>query len=67
LAYDTKALISSIALNVAKSKTLKEAYVAIMKTANVEGVCLPSYEEQLNEIKELRENVTDIEKKVAEL
>jgi len=54
VAFDTKALLSSIAQNVAKSKTLKEAYVSIMKTANVEGVCLPSYEEQLNEIEDLR-------------
>jgi hypothetical protein len=46
--------LSAAAQNVAKSKTLKEAYVGIMRLANVEGVQLPSYEDALAEIEELR-------------
>jgi len=54
MADDTKALLSLLADNVAKSKTLKEAYMSIMKAANVEGVAIKTYEEAIEEIEELR-------------
>jgi hypothetical protein len=54
MAYDTKAMFSLLADNVAKSKTLKEAYLVIMKAANVEGVAIKPYEEALEEIEEAR-------------
>jgi hypothetical protein len=54
MAYDTKVALTAAALNIVKSKTLKEAYVGVMRLANVEGVQLPSYEEALEEIEELR-------------
>lgn len=54
MAFETKALLSQIGQNIAKSQTLKEAYLSVQKTANVEGVNLPSYEEALEEIEEAR-------------
>jgi hypothetical protein len=59
MAYDTKVALAAAAQNVAKSKTLKEAYVGIMRLANVEGVQLPSYEDALAEIEELRKGAND--------
>jgi hypothetical protein len=58
MAYDTKVALSAAAQNIAKSKTLKEAYVGVMRLANVEGVQLPSYEDALAEIEELRREPT---------
>ncbi|MCL2633543.1 MAG: hypothetical protein FWD34_03405 [Oscillospiraceae bacterium] len=54
MAFETKALLSTIADNIAKSETLKEAYSVVMKAANVEGVSLPSYEEAVEEVKAMR-------------
>jgi hypothetical protein len=44
MAYDTKFMIGLIAQNIAKSKTLKEAYDSVKVAACVEGMQLPSYE-----------------------
>jgi len=52
--YETKVLLSLLADNIARAKTPKEAYAVIVAAANVEGVNLPSYEEKLAEIEELR-------------
>jgi hypothetical protein len=57
MAYDTKVALAAAAQNIVKSKTLKEAYVGVMQLANVEGVQLPSYEDALAQIQELREEV----------
>jgi len=54
MAYDTKAMFSLIANNIAKSKTLSEAYAAVMEAANVEGVNLPTYEEKIAELEKIR-------------
>jgi hypothetical protein len=54
MAFETKALLSSLADNIAKSATLKEAYMVVMKAANVEGVSVPTYEEAIKELEELR-------------
>jgi hypothetical protein len=54
MAYDTKALVVALADSVAKSNTLKEADLTIMKAANVEGVALKSYEDAIEEIEEAR-------------
>jgi len=56
MAYDTKALLSSLAQNVAKSESVEEAYLAVMKTANVEGVQIPTYDEAMEELEGLRKN-----------
>ncbi|MCL2754694.1 MAG: hypothetical protein FWD35_03120 [Oscillospiraceae bacterium] len=54
MALETKVILTATADNIAKSKTLKEAYVCVQNMANVEGVALPSYEDKLTEIRELR-------------
>jgi hypothetical protein len=54
MALETKALLSLLADNIAKSQTLKEAYSVVMKAANVEGVSVLSYEDALEEIEQLR-------------
>lgn len=55
MAYDTKAMFSLIANNIAKSASLEEAYAAVLEAANAEGVSLPTYEEKIAEIKAIRE------------
>jgi hypothetical protein len=50
VAYETKVILMLLAQQVAKSKTIKEAYGAIARAANVEGVNLPPFEEFLAEI-----------------
>jgi len=54
---ESKMLLSAIAKNIAKSHTLKEAYICVQHMANVEGVALPSYEDELAELKELRSEI----------
>ena len=54
MAFEIKAILSALADSIAKSKTLKEAYMAVMKAANVEGVSIPTYEDAMKEIEELR-------------
>ena len=49
MAYETKVILSLLAQLIGKSKTIKEAYNAIVKAANVEGVELPSYEDFVKE------------------
>ncbi|MDR2531596.1 MAG: hypothetical protein LBC82_02000 [Oscillospiraceae bacterium] len=45
MSYDTKLIIGLIAQNVAKAKSVKEAYNSIRAAACVEGMNLPTYEE----------------------
>jgi hypothetical protein len=52
MAYETKVILTLLSQQVAKAKTLKEAYTAIARAANVEGVKLPSYEELRKELEE---------------
>ena len=52
MAYDTKVMLRLIAQNVAKAKTVKEAYKSVKFAANVEGVNLPSFEEMQKEFGE---------------
>ena len=54
MAYDTKVILSSLAQNIAKSETVEEAYMAVIESANVEGVQIPSYEEAIKKISTLR-------------
>ena len=50
VAYETKVILMLLAQQVAKSKTVKEAYNAIARAASVEGVVLPPFEEFLAEL-----------------
>jgi hypothetical protein len=52
MAYETKATLSAVSQLIVKSKTLKEAYRAVQKMGNVEGVFIPPYEEALKEEEE---------------
>jgi len=60
MALETKVILTAAADNIAKSKTLKEAYVSIQKMGNVEGVSIPGYEDALAELRELRGEVDDV-------
>ena len=50
--YETKVILSLLAQQVGKSKSIKEAYTAIVRAANVEGLELPSYEDFVKELEE---------------
>jgi hypothetical protein len=54
MAFETKAFLSTLADNIAKSKTIKEIYITVMKAANVEGVSVPTYEDAIKELEESR-------------
>ena len=56
MAYETKVILTLLAQQVGKSKTIKEAYTAIVKAANVEGLSLPLYEDFIKELEEEQEN-----------
>jgi len=55
MAYETKVILKSLANQVAKAKSLREAYEAIRDVANVEGVQLLPYDDVLNRFKEIEE------------
>ena len=50
MAYETKVILSLLAQQVAKAKSLEEAYMAIADAANVEGLSLPDYDEAQKKI-----------------
>ena len=54
MAYETKALLSSLAQSILRAETTKEAYAVIMKAANVEGLNIMPYDEAKEELAELR-------------
>jgi hypothetical protein len=54
MAYDTKVLLSALAQNIAKSETVEEAYFAVVESANVEGVQIPTYDEAMKKLTALR-------------
>ncbi|MCL2754788.1 MAG: hypothetical protein FWD35_03590 [Oscillospiraceae bacterium] len=56
---ESKMMLRSISAAIAKSKTLKEAHAHVRNMANVEGVAIPTYEEELAEIRELRGELDD--------
>jgi len=50
MALETKVIIKLLAEAIGRAKSVKEAYTILAKTADVEGITLPSYEEFLAEI-----------------
>ena len=50
MAYETKVILMLLAQQIATSKTLEEAYQAIARAANVEGIILPSFDEFKKEL-----------------
>ena len=53
MSYETKVILTLLAQQVGKAKSLKEAYTFIINAANVEGFELPDYEEFQKKVKEL--------------
>jgi len=45
MVYETKAILSLLARHIGNSKTVEEAYEAVVEAANVEGLEIPSYKE----------------------
>ena len=56
VSYETKVILTLLAQQVGKAKSLKEAYTFIINAASVEGLELPSYEEFQKKVKELEES-----------
>jgi hypothetical protein len=52
MAYETKVILSLLAQQISRLKTIKQAYNAIVEAASVEGVQLPSYEDVQKKIKQ---------------
>jgi len=52
MTYETKVILTLLAQQIAQAKSVKEAYAAIKRAANVEGLQLPPMEELLRELKE---------------
>jgi len=52
MAYDTKVMLKLIAQNVAKSKTVKEAYNTVKFAASAEDVDLPAFEDMKREFED---------------
>jgi hypothetical protein len=50
MAYETKVILRLLARHIAKTKNPKEAYKAVVAAASVEGLVLPSYEDEIKEI-----------------
>jgi hypothetical protein len=55
MSYETKVILTLLAQQVGRAKTIKEAYMMIVKAANVEGVTLPSYDQFLQEVADMQE------------
>ena len=45
MAYETKVILKSLALHIAKAESVKEAYFAVQSMASVEGMKLEEYED----------------------
>jgi len=54
MAYETKAIFSLLADSIGRAKTVREAYNIIVKAANIEGVHIMSYEEFMEQLKEMQ-------------
>jgi len=52
--YEIKVILTLLAENICRAKSVKEAYKCVARAANVEGVCLPTFEEMRAELEEDR-------------
>ena len=55
VAYETKVILTLLAQQIGRAKSIKEAYTIVVTAANVEGLKLPTYEEFLKEWEELND------------
>jgi len=51
MALETKVILTAVGERIAIAETLKEAYGAVQRMANVEGVSLPPYDELKEELR----------------
>jgi len=56
MAYETKVILTLLAQQIGRAKTVKEAYTLVIQAANIEDFKLPSYEEFLKELEELQKD-----------
>ena len=54
MAYETKVILALLAKHLIKCETVEEAYEAIVSAANVEGLELPSYNDAINKLKNMK-------------
>ena len=55
MAYETKVILKMVAEEIAKSKSLKEAYMFVENAANAEGLEIPKYEEAKKKYENLKD------------
>ena len=55
MALETKVILTTLAERIAIADTVKEAYGAVQRAANVEGMQLPPYEEFKSELMKEKE------------
>ena len=56
MAYETKVLLRAMAEILLKAKNVEEAYLALQRMANVEGIILEPYKDEVEATRELLEN-----------
>ncbi|MCL2169740.1 MAG: hypothetical protein FWB74_06930 [Defluviitaleaceae bacterium] len=54
MAIETKMLINALAEGISRATSVREAYGILMRTANVEGINLPSYDDAKQGVEEER-------------
>ena len=54
MAYETKAIFSLLAEGIGRAKSVREAYNIVVKAANIEGVQIISYDEFIEQLKEMQ-------------
>ena len=59
MAYETKAIFSLLADGIGRAKTVKEAYNIVVRAANIEGVQIMSYDEFIEQLKEMQSETTE--------
>lgn len=47
MSYETKVILALISKQIGSAQTVRDAYMAVVEAANVEGLELPTYDEYL--------------------
>ncbi|MCL2215459.1 MAG: hypothetical protein FWB91_00435 [Defluviitaleaceae bacterium] len=56
MAYETKVILTALAERIALAETVREAYGAVQRAANVEGANLPPFDDFKKELMKEKEN-----------
>jgi hypothetical protein len=54
--YETKVILKLLADSIARAESIEEAYSYVSRAASAEGMTLPSFEDCVKEIKQLKKN-----------